>query len=284
MAMLGEGLECPHNPKVVDSNPAPAAKGLQLGGERPAYIARRPIIRRRRRMHGPETEPMRPGPLPFLAPGIRHLRLDDLHIGAMICAPPLQKSEIILESSTALKCPHQRDAGTIAQGGAVNKHAKPRENSGRKTARVALTVLLALCLVGIGALAAWHFLAPKADAGATVTSFDGMSDDEIRAELDRQVEASRMTISVAAKPQLKDGRVRVNVVNAQDSRFGQLFTLEQDGKALYKSGVVDPGKTVEWVDAEGAHAGEATVTVSAADAETGKATGNPQSVTVEIVE
>ncbi len=227
---------------------------------------------------------MRPGPLPFPAPGIRHLRLDDLHIGAMICAPPLQKSEIILESSTVLKCPHQRDAGTIAQGGAVNKHAKPRENSGRKTARVALTILLALCLVGIGALAAWHFLAPKADAGATVTSFDGMSDDEIRAELDRQVEASRMTISVAAKPQLKDGRVRVNVVNAQDSRFGQLFTLEQDGKALYKSGVVDPGKTVEWVDAEGAHAGEATVTVSAADAETGKATGNPQSVTVEIVE
>lgn len=170
------------------------------------------------------------------------------------------------------------------KGEAVNKHAKPRKNSGRKTARVALTVLLALCLVGIGALAAWHFLAPKADAGATVTSFDGMSDDEIRAELDRQVEASRMTISVAAKPQLKDGRVRVNVVNAQDSRFGQLFTLEQDGKALYKSGVVDPGKTVEWVDAEGARAGEATVTVSAADAETGKATGNPQSVTVEIVE
>ena len=56
----------------------------------------------------------------------------------------------------------------------MNKHAKPRKNSGRKTARVALTVLLALCLVGIGALAAWHFLAPKADAGATVTSYDGM--------------------------------------------------------------------------------------------------------------
>lgn len=166
----------------------------------------------------------------------------------------------------------------------MNKHAKPRKNSGRKTARIALTILLALCLVGIGALVAWHFLAPKTDAGATVTSFDGMSDDEIRAELDRQVEASRMTISVAAKPQLQNGRVRVNVVNAQDSRFGQLFTLEQDGKVLYKSGVVDPGKTVEWVDAKGAHAGEATITVSAADTKTGKATGNPQSVTVEIVE
>lgn len=172
----------------------------------------------------------------------------------------------------------------LHKGEAVSKHAESRKGGGRKAARIALTILLALCLVGIGAVAAWHFLAPKADAGATVTSFDGMSDDEIRAELDRQVEASRMTISVAAKPQLQNGRVRVNVVNAQDSRFGQLFTLEQDGKVLYKSGVVDPGKTVEWVDAEDAHAGEATVTVSAADTETGKATGNPQSVTVEIVE
>lgn len=79
----------------------------------------------------------------------------------------------------------------------MSKHAESRENSGRKTARIVLTILLALCLVGIGALVAWHFLAPKADAGATVTSFDGMSDDEIQAELDRQVEASRMTISVA---------------------------------------------------------------------------------------
>ena len=102
-----------------------------------------------------------------------------------------------------------------------------------------------------------------------------MSDDEIQAELDRQVEASRMTISVAAKPQLRDGCVRVNVVNARNSRFGQLFTPEQDGKVLYESGVVDPGKTVEWVDAADAHAGEATITVSAADAKTGKPTGNP---------
>lgn len=67
----------------------------------------------------------------------------------------------------------------------MSKHAESRKSGGRKTARIALTILLALCLVGIGAVAAWHFLAPKADAGATVTSFDGMSDDEIRAELDR---------------------------------------------------------------------------------------------------
>ncbi|WP_293844075.1 hypothetical protein [uncultured Parolsenella sp.] len=166
----------------------------------------------------------------------------------------------------------------------MGTHTENEGNAKRRPVRIVLAVLLALCLVGAGALAAWHFLAPKADAGATVTSFEGMSDDEIRAELDRQVEESRMTISVASKPQLQNGRVRVNVVNAQDSRFSQIFTLEQDGKVLYQSGIVSPGNTVEWVDAADAHTGEATITVSAADAETGKATGNPQSVTVEIVE
>lgn len=169
----------------------------------------------------------------------------------------------------------------------MSKHANAEEetkHTKRRATKVVLTILLAACLVGAGALVAWHFLAPRADAGATVTSFEGMSDDEIRAELDRQVEESRMTISVAAKPQLQNGRVRVNVVNAQDSRFSQIFTLEQDGKVLYQSGIVSPGNTVEWVDAADAHAGEATITVSAADAETGKATGNPQSVTVEICE
>lgn len=64
------------------------------GGERPAHIAQRPIIRRRRRTHGPETEPMRPGPLPFLAFGVWHLRLNNLHIEAMICALPLQNLDL----------------------------------------------------------------------------------------------------------------------------------------------------------------------------------------------
>ena len=60
-----------HSPEVIGSNPAPATKSLQLGGEHPAHIAQRPIIRRRRRTHGPEMEPMRPSP--SLLPRVRHL-------------------------------------------------------------------------------------------------------------------------------------------------------------------------------------------------------------------
>lgn len=154
----------------------------------------------------------------------------------------------------------------------------------KKVAKAILAILIALLLLGAGAYAYKTFFAPKEDAGATIKSYEGMTDEEIQAELNRLAEESRMTISVAAKPELKDGKVRVNVGNDEDSRFDQRFTLEQDGKTLYESGIIKAGKAVEWVEVEGAHAGDATVTVKAVDKESGKVSGNAQAVAVQIVE
>ncbi len=163
--------------------------------------------------------------------------------------------------------------------------AKSAEKTNKKLgigAKVTLAVVILVCLAGAGYLLYTNFLAPREDAGATISSYDGMSDEEIQAELNRQAEESRMTISVAAHPTLQDGRVRVNLVNDADNRFDQQFTLTQDGKTLYESGIVKTGKTVEWVDAKDAREGDATITVSAVDKDTGKPTGNPQSVSVQI--
>ena len=93
-----------------------------------------------------------------------------------------------------------------------------------------------------------------------------------------------MTISVNAQAQLKDGKVRVNVINDEDNRFYQSFKLEQDGKVLYKSKSIEQGKTVEWVDAPDAKPGEATITIQGHDPESGKSSGNPQSVKIQIVD
>lgn len=164
---------------------------------------------------------------------------------------------------------------------AQSKHGSSTK---KKVAKAILVILVALLLLGAGAYAYKTFVEPKEEGGAKITSYEGMTDEEIQAELNRLAEESRMAISVAAKPELKDGKVRVNVINDEDSRFDQRFTLEQDGKTLYESGIVKAGKTVEWVEVEGAHAGEATVTVKAVDKESGKASGNAQAVVVQIVE
>lgn len=159
-----------------------------------------------------------------------------------------------------------------------------QENSERNKKRrtVALIVLL-LLLLSIGGCTIWQFAQPKADPGATVQGYEGKSDEEIIADLNRQADESRMTISVSAKPKLSDGKVRVNVSNVAENKFSQTFTLSQDGVELYSSGLIAPGEVVEWCDAPDAHEGPATVTVQGCDRETGSPSGNPQTVSVTIV-
>lgn len=160
---------------------------------------------------------------------------------------------------------------------------KVEDNSRKKKRRVIILILLLLLLLSIGSCAMWQFSQPKADPGATVQAHEGKSDEEVIAELNRQAEESRMTISVSAKPKLEDGKVRVNVSNVAENKFSQTFTLSQDGVELYSSGLIAPGEVVEWCEAPDAHEGSATVTVQGCDPETGAPSGNPQSVAVAIV-
>lgn len=162
--------------------------------------------------------------------------------------------------------------------------SKNGSSTKKKVAKAILAILIALLLLGAGAYAYKTFFEPKEDTGATVKSYEGMTDEEIQAELDRLAEESRMTISVNAKPKLEDGKVYANVVNDKESRYDQRFTLEQDGSVLYASGIVVAGKSVEWVEAEGAHPGDATITVAAVDKESGKTSGNAQAIQVQIVD
>ena len=159
-----------------------------------------------------------------------------------------------------------------------------QENSkSKKKRRIVALIVLLLLLLSIGSCAIWQFAQPKADSGVTVQGYEGKSDEEIIADLNRQAEESRMTISVSAKPKLSDGKVRVNISNVAENKFSQTFTLSQDGIELYSSGLIAPGEVVEWCEAPDAHEGSATVTVQGCDPETGAPSGNPQSVAVTIV-
>lgn len=170
------------------------------------------------------------------------------------------------------------------------KSDKPEENSGTdgkkhhgKTIALVIVIILAILLACAGGYMLWKSQQPVSDPGATIQSYDGKTTKEIQDELNRQAEESRMTISVAPKVRIKDGKARVNVINANDNKFDQTFTLEQDGKDVYKSGIIKVGEKVEWCDAADLKTGTATITVQAVDKKSGKPSGNPQSVSVEVV-
>lgn len=167
----------------------------------------------------------------------------------------------------------EEDSGTDTDG---KKHHG-------KTIALIIIVILAILLAGAGGYMLWKSQQPVSDPGATIQSYDGKTTKEIQEELNRQAEESRMTISVAPKVRIKDGKARVNVINANDNKFDQTFTLEQDGKNVYESGIIKVGEKVEWCDAADLKTGTATITVQAVDKKSGKPSGNPQSVSVEVV-
>lgn len=126
---------------------------------------------------------------------------------------------------------------------------------------------------------------PEGDTGAYLIPQGDMSDEDAQKLVDEMAEKSRITVSLAPEMLLKsDGSIRVNLVVPEGNNgLSERLEVEQDGKVVYRSGVVEPGKRLEWgVDAKDAHAGDATATVyaikDAADF------GNPVSVEVKIVD
>ena len=103
--------------------------------------------------------------------------------------------------------------------------------------------------------------------------------------LDRQTDASRITVSIRPVEKLDaDGTLHMNfAVVEPNNGLSERLEIEQDGRAIYRSGVVPPGNVIREGKAIGAHAGAATATVYAVD-QTGADRGNPVSVEVEIVE
>lgn len=144
-----------------------------------------------------------------------------------------------------------------------------------------IAILILIALLGAGGLV-WWSVQPKGDTGSYLIPIGDMTDDEAQSMLDRQAELSRITVSLRPVQELVDGRLHVNfVVPSGNNNFSERLEVEQDGRVVYRSGIVEPEHVIEWGAADGAHAGAATATVYAVDT-AGNDFGNPVSVEVEI--
>ena len=135
---------------------------------------------------------------------------------------------------------------------------KPPRLSGlgrrKKLVVVCLAIVCALIAVGLYASQSQ----PEPYAGASVTTAEGKSRQEIQDEFDAIVRDNMMTISVAPVAQLQEGgKLRVNVQNVQDNKFPQRFRVIQNDETIYESGVVEAGKTDETCPAGDIQDGEA---------------------------
>ncbi len=152
---------------------------------------------------------------------------------------------------------------------------------GRRKKLIVACLAIVCALVAVG-LYAWQSQ-PVPEAGASVTTAEGKTRQEIQDELDAIVRDNMMTISVAPVAQLQaGGKLRVNVQNTSDNKFPQRFRVIQNDKTIYESGVVETGKTVETCPAGEIEEGEAYIEIQALDAKTLDEHGNPTRIKVRV--
>lgn len=164
------------------------------------------------------------------------------------------------------------------------KAASTKKRKGHRISAPVLLVVCALAIATTGSLMWYAFGSGTGrDSGATISNYEGMTHDEIQAELNKIVKENMMVVSVAPTARIKDdGSLRVNVENDSDNKFDQRFSIIQDDKVRYESGTIEPGQIVETCSADGIHEGKASIEIQAVDKETHKDHGSPMRVDIKV--
>ena len=168
-------------------------------------------------------------------------------------------------------------------GSHTRQSYKPHRSRSRRelAIRIAITTAAAAAAAAL-ALFAYALLQPKGDTGSVIYPQGNMTRQAAQAMLDEQTAKSRITVSLQPTPRLRDGRLYLNFTVVDDNNgWAERVEVMQGDTLIYKSGIVQPGYAVTWVDAPDAHEGHAVATVYAVDEE-GKDHGNPVSVEVDI--
>lgn len=199
---------------------------------------------------------------------------------------PVEISEYSIAPGTLWRAEDKRLDALVAVRVEKTEHWLAIPLRRKNNIHIPLLCILLVLAIGAGAGAAWWLFGQPAqgDTGSRVIPKGNMSDEEAQALVDEMAEKSRITVSIAPKMLLRDnGTLRVNlIVPEQNNGLSERLEVMQDGKTVYRSGVVEPGNRLEWGQSSEAHAGNATATVYAvAD---GVDSGSPVSVEVEIVQ
>lgn len=196
--------------------------------------------------------------------------------------------ELTFEPAEGSAFPADRRRITVVARDAAGRVATFEISRKRKVLPIVFAVCAALCVacgIWFAVRGADRSPFPEGDTGSYFIPQGEMTDEEAQALVDEMAEKSRITVNLAPSMALRsDGSLRVNLVVPKDNNgLSERLEVEQDGRVVYRSGIVEEGSRLEWgTETDGAHAGAATATVYAM--QDGADFGNPVSVEVEIVD
>ncbi|MFR4410891.1 MAG: hypothetical protein ACLT3L_08285 [Clostridium sp.] len=141
--------------------------------------------------------------------------------------------------------------------------------------KIIIVVLLVIAVASAGVYFVYNknkSKSTKAENGAAVSGYvladgaePGLSEDEIRALLQKQVDDSTISFSISSDPVFKGKKAFIVMANPRYNAYDIDYVITVDGKEIIRTSKIAPNQYIEEVELKealpkGTHTGEALVT------------------------
>lgn len=145
--------------------------------------------------------------------------------------------------------------------------------------KVNIKVIIAILLVAIVASSAAYYIYSKnksknsaSENGSAISGYilsegaePGLSEEEIKALLQRQVDESSISFSISSDPVFKGKKAFIVMANPRYNAYDIDYVITVDGKEIIRTAKIAPNQYIEEVELKealpkGTHTGEALVT------------------------
>lgn len=148
-----------------------------------------------------------------------------------------------------------------------------KKNEKKVNVKFAIIILLIMSVTSVGV----YFMYSKnnnstVEGGSAVSGYvladgaePGLSEDEIRALLQRQVDDSTISFSISSDPVFKGKKAFIVMANPRYNAYDIDYVITVDGKEIIRTAKIAPNQYIEEVELKealpkGTHTGEALVT------------------------
>lgn len=145
----------------------------------------------------------------------------------------------------------------------------------KKSIKNIIIVVLLLVIAVVGGLYIYNKNSKKAttiDGGTDISGYilsegaePGLSDEEIRALLQKQVDESTISFSISSEPIFKGKKAFIVMANPRYNAYDIDYVITVDGKEIIRTAKIAPNQYIEEVELKealpkGAYIGEALIT------------------------